>query len=373
MHSRSVERDLLKRKLEAGVNVHMPAPRRIGKTWTINRLAEDLRNQGWLVVELDVQGISCPETFARRLCQKIQGQLPPTAGLWVEATQRFKNMIGGDWNGSPLEALGRLDAIPFLEALIEQLATECEKSAIFIDEIAYFVLALSEQDSLKAKQFFYRLRGIQLANPTIRWLVTGSIGLDLVAERFGLGGAFVDLERFTLEPFDETAARSFLRDESTQIAFNHRFRASDDDLSYVFSELGWLAPYYLKLIGNEVCPSGKEVDGVLTATRADFDEAFRRLLDPSRKSDFAVWKEHIDKNFPQPDKKIARELLSMLSQESSGETIDTLIANFPVRSRRELLFVLNILQNDGLVQEFEGRYRFRSGLIRRHWKEYETE
>ena len=51
IHNRESERDRLAQKLTHGVNIHMSAPRRIGKTWTINRLAEDLRKKGWLIVE----------------------------------------------------------------------------------------------------------------------------------------------------------------------------------------------------------------------------------------------------------------------------------------------------------------------------------
>jgi uncharacterized protein len=372
MHSRLSERKVLKRKLEARQNIHMPAPRRIGKTWTINRLAEDLREAGWLIVELDVQGMSCPEMFARKLCHQIQGQLPQATGLWTGVKQRLGNVVGGDWSGNPVEALGRMDPISFLRALIEELPNEREKCAIFVDEIAYFVLAFAEKEPPRAKEFFYQLRSIQQANPKVRWLVTGSIGLDVVAERFGINGAFVDLERFVLEPFTEDEARSFLRDKATQNAFNHRFHASDEDFAFMFCELGWLAPWYLKLIGNQIRPSGAQLDGVPAATRDDFEAAFGRLLEPGRKADFAVWREHVDKNLPQPDREIARKILDKLSQGADGETRDTLLGNFPHEQDRQVRTVLDMLQNDGLVQKVSERYRFRSGLVRRYWKEYEA-
>ena len=64
MHHRMNERKHLKRKLEAGISIHMPAPRRIGKTWTIGRLAADLRKAGWQAIEVDVQGMDSPREFA---------------------------------------------------------------------------------------------------------------------------------------------------------------------------------------------------------------------------------------------------------------------------------------------------------------------
>jgi len=35
--------------------------------------------------------------------------------------------------------------------------------------------------------------------------------------------------------------------------------------------------------------------------------------------------------------------------------------------------ILDILQSDGLTTLTGGRYRFRSGLIRRYWQQYEAE
>ena len=372
MHRREGERKVLKRKLERNVNIHMPAPRRIGKTWTINRLAEDLRKANWLVVELDVQGMAKPDEFARALCDRIQKQLPASSGLTAGVKARVKNIIGGGWDGTPIEAIGKIDPISFLETLIEQLTEENADVAILVDEIAFFLLAIAERDPGLAKEFFYRLRGLQLQYRSVRWLLTGSIGLNVVSRRFGLEGAFVDLETFILEPFTADEARSYLLDADIQETFNHRFVAADADLDHMFNELGWLAPYYLTLIANALRPSGPSVDGVATATRADFDAAFDALIKPGRKAEFAVWREHVDKNLPDPDQGIARAVLNRLSQEADGEIRDTLLAALPATSMARLGDVLDILENDGLVIKVEGRYRFRSGLVRRYWKEYEA-
>lgn len=373
MHGRKSERDTLKRKLKAGQNIHMPAPRRIGKTWTINRLAEDMRKEGWLIVEVDVQGMSTTQKFARRLCQKIQGQLPKASGLHATFKNRLDALIGGNWGDNPINAIGKVDPVAFLDALLDALEKEDRQSAIFVDEIAYFVLGFAEQNKDDAKDFFYELRNLQANYSKVRWLFTGSIGLNVVAERFGLGGAFVDLDTFILEPFNATEARSFLRDTATQNAFNHPFVASDEDLEILFDELGWLAPYYLKLVGNEVRPSGAALDGTLTATRDDLQAAMQKLLEPTRKSEFAVWREHIDKNLPKTDRNLARRVLGHLSASTDGEVASTLQSALVPETPKAVRDILDILQSDGLVECAEGRYRFRSGLIRRYWQQYEAD
>jgi ribosomal protein S3 len=91
----------------------MPAPRRIGKTWTINRLAGDLKKDGWVAIEVDVEGVDKQEEFSKRLCKGVEAQLSRQDRFKSHLSQRFQNLIGGDWSGSAIDALGKIDAIEF--------------------------------------------------------------------------------------------------------------------------------------------------------------------------------------------------------------------------------------------------------------------
>ncbi len=378
MHNRMNERQLLKRKLDLGLSIHMPAPRRIGKTWTIGRLANDLRADRWHVVEIDVEGMRTPAEFARDLCARIEAQIPTRDRFKTHAVHRLNTLLGGTWGDKPLDALGRVDPIEFAEILIASLNESGDKTAIIIDEIAYFFLALAEDNQKEAHAFAYKLRALQQRHKNVRWLITGSIGLDTIARRHGLEGAFVDFETFVLEPFTNAEALSYIRDPARQGMYNHPFDASDADFEAMFSALGWLVPYYLDLIANEVRPSLAGPPGERgTATWADLDAAFERLLRPNRKSVFAVWREHIDKNLPKLDRAIAHHILGALSKSGpEGEQADTLLAQLSATgtvTRPRLREILAMLENDGLITNIERRYAFRSGLVKRYWHEYEAE
>jgi len=378
MHNRERERGQLKRKLEAGISVHMPAPRRIGKTWTINRLARDLAGAGWHAVEIDVEGMRTPQEFARELCIRIEAQHSIKDRFKAHAVQRLSNLLGGSWGEKPLDALGRVNPIEFAETLIASLDESKERTVIIIDEISYFFLALAEDDAKEAHAFAYKLRALEQRYRNVRWLITGSIGLDTIARRYNLEGAFVDFETFILEPFTEGQARSYMRDPIIQQQFNHVFDASDADFNEMFTKLGWLAPYYLKMVANEVRPSVEGGGGAPSkATRADFEAAFEKLLQPNRRSEFAVWREHIRKNLPAADRLIAENILDVLSKSIQGENEDTLLAQLLQShggmTRRQLRDILAMLVNDGLIAKTDGRYGFRSGLVRRYWQEYEAE
>ena len=378
MHNRLQERGRLKRKLEAGLSIHMPAPRRIGKTWTVGRLAADLRDDGWHVIEIDVEGMRTPREFARDLCARIEAQNSIRDRVKTHVMQRLTNLLGGSWGDKPLDALGKVDPIEFAETLIASLDESGEKTAIIIDEVSYFFLALAEEDAKEAHAFAYKLRALQQRYKKVRWLITGSIGLDTIARRYGLEGAFVDFETFVLEPFTADEALSYMRDPAMQQRFNHSFDASDADFVATFSKLGWLAPYYLDLIANEVRPSIAGAAGVsATATQADLDAAFEKLMQPNRRSAFAVWREHVDKNLPKPDRAVARHILDVLSKNPEGENEDTLLAQASHAigsvTKSQLREILAMLVNDGLIAKCGQRYAFPSGLVRRYWHEYEAE
>ena len=375
MHHRLYEREALKRKLEAGASIHMLAPRRIGKTWTINRLASDLRGSGWQVIEMDVEGMRTSSEFAQDLCRRIEAQSPIKERLTSHIRQRFNNLVGGQWGDKLTDALGKLDPVEFGGALVASLDESHVKTAIIIDEIAYFFLAFAQGSQEEAHAFAYKLRALQQRYKKVRWFVTGSIGLDVIARRYKLEGAFVDFKSFQLEPFTADEARSYLRDPIVQQQFTRIFDASDDDFDWMFEELGWLAPYYLKLVANDVRPSIAEQEGRLPiATRADFDAAFQRLLQPNRQSEFAVWHEHISKNLPDADRALAEKMLNALSMTAEGETEDTMLAQAVQiqgsASKRQVRDILYMLLNDGLLAKNGIRYAFRSGLVRRYWREY---
>ena len=377
MHNCHHERDLLKRKLEAGISIHMPAPRRIGKTWTMSRLAGDLRGDGWHVIEVDVQGMRTPQEFARDLCTRIEAQNSIKTRFKAHVAQRLSNILGGGWGEKPVDALAKVDPVEFAETLIASLDDAGEKTALFIDEISFFFLKLAEDDARVAHTFAYKLRALQQRYKNIRWLITGSIGLNTIAQRYGLEGAFVDFETFELEPFTPAQARSFMRDPVMQQQFNHTFDASDADFDAAFTELGWVAPYYLRLIANEVRPSIEGSDGKPPiATQVDLNAAFEKLLQPNRRSEFAIWREHIDKNLPAPDRAVAKQILNFLSKYPAGETEDTLLAqmhHIGAVTKPQLREVLAMLSSDGLITKIGARYAFRSGLVRRYWQEYEAE
>lgn len=108
----------------------MPAPRRIGKTWTLNRLASDLSADGWQAIEVDVQGMRTPTEFGRDLCKRIESQSRIKDRFRSHMKLRMNSLLGGGWGGDNLfEALTKVDPIEFADSLISTVLpkTDCKR------------------------------------------------------------------------------------------------------------------------------------------------------------------------------------------------------------------------------------------------------
>ena len=122
-HQRSRERQELKAKLLTGVSILMLAPRRIGKTWLIQQIAEDMRGAGWLCISVDVEGMRTEEEFLQALCAGIEKTQDLPKRIWSQISQRFKQ-LRGNAEGDLKETISKVNPREFVETLIEGLNKE---------------------------------------------------------------------------------------------------------------------------------------------------------------------------------------------------------------------------------------------------------
>lgn len=383
MFDRSEERRELLFHVQQGHSVLMLAPRRVGKTWLLKQFAEDLRKEGWLAVECDVEGMNGPTDFLRQLCQRIEEQ-ESHAGRMIEsrARQFLSQLFSGDFSGGWQAALGSMDWASFVEKLVRGLNDRNQKTVILVDELALFVVALLQRDALTAKNFLYSLRALMQRYSNVRWLFTGSIGLDTIAKREGIGGALVDLKLFPITPFSPDAARAFLDHLSVTKRVLRPFALEEVVFKRLVEELGWLSPYYLEHIAQEIRPDGPPaLDGRPYATTVNVDAAFTTMLDAQHRNYFVAWEEHIAKNFPHNEAEALRRVLDICAAQPIGERLDTLTSRLggppDNLGRRQLRDLLTVLVADGYLSEVPDgealRYRFRSGLLRRYWQRYHAD
>jgi hypothetical protein len=372
-HDRDEEAAKLWRHFARKQDVLMLAPRRMGKTILLNRLREESESKGYHAIVLDVEGYREEKAFFQQMCASIQEEIGTGQALLAALTERLRRVVqgadlqDGDWRNLLLSMEWHL----FADHLLAQLEKEKDGPTwlFLVDEITIFTKALVDaHGAQRASDFLYTLRRLCRAHSKVRWLYTGSIGLDTIARRNGFEGALVDLVIFPLEPFGEPIARDFVR----EIATGREVVITDDAVEVILQRLGWLSPYYLEKITHVACDLA--VEG--RATTKEADAAAESLLALCHRTYWSTWREHLDKNFPEPERTRLFTILAAAAQAPGGVTMDTLLTVLntggetlgeeAVREHLDTLEADGYLCADGV----RSRFRFRMSLLRDWWLRY---
>lgn len=370
---RNPESARLWRHFDAERSVLMLAPRRIGKTVLLNRLKGEAAKQGYNAVLLDVEGFRDERAFFRQLCAALQEELGFGQSLVSALTDRLRRTLGGtetftDWR----QILMNTEWKGFADHLMAQL--EDDRSGLpwllLVDEVPIFVGALLESSGpAAAHDFLYTLRNLRQKHPRVRWLFTGSIGLDAVARRHGLEGALADMEVFPLGPFDEATSLAFL----DRLAARNRCKLEPAAAHTILRRLGWYSPYYLEKLIDLACD---EVGAGGSVTPASADRAAEHMLALERRAYWATWREHLDRNFPEPERSDLFTVLDAIALAPDGLRIDALLPALNrggrVVDRSALGRLLDTLVADGYLDvAADGTTaRFRMTLLRDWWRRY---
>jgi len=374
-------RDLarLQRELANGANLLLTAPRRVGKTSLVLRLCELERGAGRTAVFMNVEGCHDELAFAERLVDGLSGSgLHPEALSRVslafrKARQAFSGMkvgaAGVDMEMGSAEdpdhsTLGRA-----LESIFRRIESDKKVVLLAIDEMPELLLALSREDrgTERVSRLLHWLRALrQTYRHHIRWIFLGSIGLDSFVDDRNLRKTINDLTGLSLEALAPDEADLFL----TQLGAGNGLPLSADLRVLIIDRVGWPLPHHLQIVFHALVDSG-----TAKADAAAVHAAFEHLLQPCNLSQFDTWRQRLDEQFGPSDATAAKDVLRHLCQHPKGRSrahvLNVLMATRqaadPAAIEDQLARLLQMLQRDGYLLASEGRYAFRSFLLRDYW------
>jgi len=349
------------------------APRRVGKTSLLYKLADTLESNDTHAVYVSVQS-AVDELDFLRLLHAACAKHSAAAGILVaQATRGIKQLLGrvqevriADF-GLTLDATEREHWQTRAGELVTALGALPGRWFYLIDELPVFVLKLVRDDPSggRARSFLEWFRSIRQAPHGAQllrhWILAGSIGLDTVAHRHRLSNTVNDLRHVRLGAFDEKTAMQFLaalgRGAGVKLSIAVRRR--------ILERAGWPIPYHLQVVFAAIKDRGE------TPTVALVDQVFEDLL--RQHSYFDSWHERLTDQLGDLDAERARLLLRAVARDAGGMRRDllesVLATSITDASERErnLRYLLDVLINDGYLHPVEDRYAFRSELLRAFW------
>ena len=369
--NRISEMELFWRNLETD-NLLLLAPRRVGKTSLMRKMAEKAAAYGFTTALVDVSDCADELHFVQRLYAAIlEGPLGDP--LW--------HQIKESWLGKTIDRIQKVGAAGFsLEfrpdgaawtRLGEELAGALSKLEgrwlIQIDELPVFVLKLLDHDvpagRARVREFLYWMRRLRQKYTGVRWMLAGSIGLDTITTRLNIADAINDLHIEKLGSFNAPVADAFLQ----ALAAAHSVQLGEAVRAHIVTRTGWTAPYYLQLIFHQLRGVKGEV------SQSDVDRAIEDLLGPHHRNYFDYWRQRLYEELGRPDAELAVSLLHHCCRAPEGSTRSTLslvlAGSIPDPTAREdkLRYLLDVLQNDGYLVDVDSRWRFLSPLLREYW------
>lgn len=371
-------------------DVLLLGPRRIGKTSLARAVMRVLATQAepWLTVEINAASCQNEREFVDRCLDELRKLNLPKLRQWLqqagESAQdlfaRVTKVEVASTAGVTLTEPKEPDWIKLANSLLEAIGNAKRRWLIYIDELPIFLVNLVKNDPAhgiaRVRRFLDWFRNDVRRLPkgkAIRWLLTGSIGLDSLVQRHGMADTINSLSHQTLPPPSEAEACAMV----LKIAHSNALALGCDDALALVQAVGWPQPYYLqKLLQLLREQRAHDATGTMAG---QIERAIQALVEPSADNDFRHWETRLQDQLGTDDGAHALALLGRAAAKPEGLLAQNL---FEVMQRRlpdssEELQRLKFAQlRDALIRdgywaarELDGarRYAFVLEPLRRWW------
>lgn len=369
----------IRRAIRNGNNIHLSAPRRVGKT-SIMYYLMDNPGQGEQYVYAITQSIQTSDGFYTELAKQVMDS-PAFRGM-AKASHTLKKVAGG-----LLQRISLKVSIPFLDAeldkgqpiniqadlekLLEEMDLGGDKLVVLIDEFTEtldnILIAHGKQEAKRFLQTFRELmHNRKLANK-VQFVITGSIGLQPLVEKLEASNLINQIPFIDVPPLTEEEGcklfRALIELEGIQI--------QDETIQFILQQIDWLMPFHVQLLVQEVIDVFESAGNPIDQPKAQ--KAFEQVFHHRNKRYFVEYYERLTKRLtPGAETNFVLEVLTRTATENTLEK--AVVHDLAVKHSFIELYraTLESLLYDGYLHETsDGQaYRFNSTILKIWWKKY---
>lgn len=366
-------------------------PRRIGKTSLARAVMAITREDGWKSIEIVVASCIDERGFLDKLEGALKKALDSFAGKLLDSMReklgilgkRIKSLKLGGFGATAEVGLAGSEADDWTTVGNELLALLGELDdhwLIYVDELPIMLFHIIRHDPangvLRVRRFldWFRndVRALASAGK-VRWLISGSVGLDTLVQEHGMADTINSLNHQNLPPFTDPLACQLIR----ELAVSYRITLDESAVRQLVDAVNWPQPYYLQV-------AFQHLRSLIAASPATppyelIDTAIEQLTQPGADNDFHHWESRLDTQLSAPLATLAKALLTHSATRPGGIRAESLLAAVQQRhpnasdDEARALFVRlrDILLRDAywLADDSSGsrHYRFPLEPLRRWW------
>lgn len=370
------------RKLAQGDHLLLLAPRRVGKSSLIHHL-KDNPKEGYALIYSYVQDCIDEQEFYRKLLKSITQSefVTNTASVstkvkgWFSkldidlSVEAFGVKVAADKRNTDEPCAINTDIIR--QILMDSLSDTEITLIIAIDEFPDVLINIYKQHGeMAAIKFLSGIREICQDidfNKKVRFIFTGSIGLDTVAKKLNLSNLINVFVHTTINPLSALEAKNFIdfyfKKSSERVL-------SDDLKNIIIEQVGWNMPYYLALVCEEILDNYEDEQ---LLEEQDIVSCIDQLFEQETKTKFSHWRERLNR-LEKLERIFAESTLTLVSDHSGAlpySEIFNLSQHEDYKDHINASYVLTSLKHEGYLYHSEDdTYQFTSPLLKRWWVRY---
>lgn len=354
-------------------SIVMTAERRIGKTTVIKKLKAEPA-PGWVPVFQDLEKCHSAAEFAMAVYKEVH-QFLSSSGKAARRAKEFLAAFGGTDVGGLLtlpetkESSWKDLLTRSIEDLVHENDSKGSRLLFLWDELPFMLGNIRDREGENtAMEVLDSLRSLRQTHPSLRMIITGSIGLHHVItslkDKNYANSPTNDMARIEIEPLEESDAQ-----ELASRLMDGEGLASEDRAAAarVIADEADCFPFYIHHIVRALRVKGLPADstaitGVVSAQLTDSDDPwellhYRERIPTYYGADAPTVVALLDDLAATRDQASINELLTMLKASSSFD------------DRERLLRLLSLMERDHyLHRHTDGTFRFQFPLLRRWWK-----
>lgn len=377
-------------------DVLLLGPRRIGKTSIARAVMASVRTDGWRTIEINVASCENERGFLDKLnaaltpeMASIGSKISTAIGdAFKAATSRITSLNVPIGTGTIAVGIGDSKSEEWTKVggdVIQLIGQAEERWLIYVDELPIMLFNMIRTDQhtgvQRVRRFLDWFRNDVRALPgaqSVRWLVSGSVGLDTLVQQHAMADTINSLSHQTLAALENEAAAEMLN----LLAARYNIKLTAADAENIVKAVQWTQPYYLQAAFHHL----RSLTAAQPASAIGdlIDEAVGMMVQPGADNDFHHWEQRLDLQLTHNDAAHARAMLKEAAQDPLGARPEVMLAalesrmpnSTPDEARRIFINLRDILERDAYwwpdLSQGHKRYRFRLEPLRRWWLRRDT-
>lgn len=350
--------------LSTGTSIYLSAPRRVGKTSILKHI-EEFPEANYYFVYIITESIELENEFFKTVFEELvkSEAINKLAKVSVAVKDTIAGILGKVkkvYNVEIRES-GETDYYEILVELFSNIKEEHGRVVLLIDEFPQTIQNILNKDGKEVAERFIQknreLRHHRHLQDKINFIYTGSMSLYPMVEQVTQLTAVNDLRTVEVEPLSTEQAKDFLN----QLLTSDGMLLEEALLDYILVKIGWLIPFHLQLIEQEIIDvfesTGKSINEKF------IDQAFEQVVHTRNKPQFEPYFARLKTLFKGGDYSFVSEILQYIAIHS--EITTDILNDISVKHNvQDLKRIMDILDGDGYLHYANGIYFYNSPILR---------